>query len=182
VLAILTLSQFMVTVDVTIVTVAYPHIQRTLHIPDDQLQWITVAYTLAFGGFLVLAGRTGDVFGKRRLWLAGLAVFTTASLACAVAQGQWEMLVARGAQGLGAAFVVPSALALLNSTFEEGPARNTAIAIWSAIASAGALTGYALGGLITGLTGRRWRRWARSGCRGRRSAARTGSACCPESR
>jgi EmrB/QacA subfamily drug resistance transporter len=150
-LLVLSISQFMVTVDVTVVTVAYPHIQQTFGIPPAQLQWVTTAYTLMFGGFLMLAGRAGDLLGKRNVFRFGLALFTLASVLCSVSQEGWQIFAARGIQGLGAALVVPSALSLLTTTYPEGAERNRAMAIWSAIASAGAVTGYALGGTITGL-------------------------------
>ncbi|WTD01404.1 MFS transporter [Streptomyces albidoflavus] len=155
-LFVLSIVQLMVTVDVTVVTIAYPHIQESLGIDPVQLQWVTTAYTVAFGGFLLLAGRASDLLGKRRVFLGGLALFTLASALCAAGQSGWQLFAARGLQGLGAALVVPSSLALLTTTFEEGQERNRAMAIWGAVASLGAVTGYALGGVVTDTLGWRW--------------------------
>jgi EmrB/QacA subfamily drug resistance transporter len=156
VLAVLCLAQAMVAVDVTVVTVAFPHIQESLRIDATQLQWVSTAYILPFGGFLMLAGRTGDLFGKRRVFRWGIWLFTLASLLCAVCQQGWLLFLARGMQGLGAALVVPSTLALMTTTFPEGAERQRAMAVWSAVASAGAVAGYTLGGTVTGLFGWRW--------------------------
>ncbi|WP_459750315.1 MFS transporter [Streptomyces sennicomposti] len=155
-LLVLSITQLMVTVDVTVVTIAYPHIQASLGIDPVQLQWVTTAYTVAFGGFLLLAGRAADLLGKRRIFLAGLTLFTLASALCAAGQSGWQLFAARGLQGLGAALVVPSSLALLTTTFAEGRERNRAMAIWGSVASLGAVTGYALGGVVTDTLGWRW--------------------------
>ena len=154
-LVLLCLAQFMLIVDVVIVNVALPEIRTDLALPDSRLQLVAVGYTLTFGSLLVVFGRAGDLFGRRRIFLTGLVVFTIASLATGLAQTEWQLLSSRAAQGLGAAMVSPTALALLTTAFAEGPDRNRALGYWGAVGSAGAIAGQLLGGLLTDIVG--WR-------------------------
>lgn len=154
-LTTLCLAQFMLILDVVVVNVALPVMQGDLGIAAVDLQWASTAYTLAFGGLLIVAGRAGDVFGRRRLFLLGLALFTGASLLCGAAQAGWQLFAARGLQGIGAAIVSASALALLTTSFPEGSERNRALGIWGAVAAGGAVAGSLLGGLLTDTLG--WR-------------------------
>jgi EmrB/QacA subfamily drug resistance transporter len=156
ILLVLCLAQFMLTLDVAVVTVALPQVQRDLHVQAADLQWVSTAYTLAFGGFLMLSGRAGDIYGRRRMFTAGLTLFTLASLACGTSQDAIALFAARAVQGLGAAIVAPAALSLLTTSFSEGPERNRALGIWGAIASGGAIVGQLLGGVVADLLGWRW--------------------------
>src|SRR3954469_4787184 len=136
-LAVIAIAQFMVILDVTIVNVALPAIQADLGFSADGLQWVVNAYTLAFGGLLLLGGRLSDLFGRRRVFLAGLGLFAAASLAGGFSTSP-EMLVAvRTVQGVGAALLSPAALALLTVTFPAGRERNIALAVWGALAAIG---------------------------------------------
>src|SRR5262245_10133991 len=127
VLVLICLAQFMVVLDATIVNVALPSIQTDLHLSDAGLQWIINAYTLVFGGFLLLGGRLGDLLGRKRLFLIGLAVFTVASLLDGIAGSEGALIGARALQGLGAALISPAALSIISTTFEEGPAPAAAL-------------------------------------------------------
>ena len=127
VLVIVCLAQFMVVLDATIVNVALPSIQADLDLSPENLQWIVNAYTLVFGGFLLLGGRAADLLGRKRLFVAGLAVFSAASLVNALATTGEMLIVARGFQGLGAALVSPAALSIITTTFDEGPERTKAL-------------------------------------------------------
>src|SRR5689334_19226842 len=149
VLVLVCLAQFMVVLDGTIVNVALPSIQSDLHLSDGSLQWIVNAYTLVFGGFLLLGGRLGDLLGRRRLFLIGLAVFTAASLLDGLAGSESTLIAARSLQGLGAALISPAALSIIATTFEEGAERARAIAVWAAIAIGGSAVGLILGGVLT---------------------------------
>ena len=151
ILTLLCAAQFMLILDVAIVNVALPSIQRELAILPPDLQWVGTAYTVTFGGLLVLFGRAGDLLGKRRLFTAGLLVFTLASALCGGAQAGLQLFVARGLQGVGAAAVSSAALALLTSTFPDGAGRARAIGIFGAVASVGAIAGQLLGGVLTDL-------------------------------
>ncbi len=155
-LAVLCLAQSMLILDVAIVAVAVPSIQDDLAVAAADLQWISTAYALAFGGFLIVAGRAADLWGTRRLFLVGVFVFVVASLGCGLAQDTSQLLLSRGAQGLGAAIVSPAALGLLTGSFPEGAERNRALGVWGAVASGGAVAGQLLGGLITDLLDWRW--------------------------
>src|SRR3954469_8693148 len=141
VLAIVALAQFMVVLDATVVNVALPTIKRDVGFSEQSLSWILNAYTLIFGGFLLLGGRLADRLGRRRLFVTGIALFATASLVCGVAQSEGMLLVARGRQGLGGALVSPAALSIILTTFAEGSERNRALAVWGAIAGAGGAVG-----------------------------------------
>ena len=129
------MGQFMVVLDATIVNVALPSIQTDLVIPDSSLQWIVNAYTLVFGGFLLLGGRAADLIGRRTLFIAGIVVFTGASLLNALAQSEEMLIAGRALQGLGGALLSPAALAVITTTFAEGSERTKALAVWAAIAS-----------------------------------------------
>ena len=147
--AVLAVSYFMTIVDLTIVNVALPTIGRKLHFSETNLQWVVTAYGLAFGGFLLLGGRAADLLGRRRVMMIGLALFTAASLACALATTDTFLIVMRGVQGLGAAIVLPAALAIVMNIFPEGAERNKALGAWGAIAASGATVGLIAGGLLT---------------------------------
>ena len=148
VLVLVCLAQFMVVLDATIVNVALPSIQKDLDLTEANLQWIVNAYTLVFGGFLLLGGRAGDLLGRKRLFLAGVVVFTVASLLCALAQGATWLIMTRGLQGLGAALVSPAALSIVTATFKEGSERTKALGVWAAIAVGGGAVGLVLGGIL----------------------------------
>src|SRR6476619_635526 len=133
VLAVVAVAQFMVILDSTVVNVALPTVQRHLGFSEQSLSWVLNAYTLMFGGFLLLGGRAADRLGRRRLFLAGIVLFSGASLVCGLSQSEPMLLIARGLQGLGGAMVSPAALSLILTTFSEGPERNRALAVWGAI-------------------------------------------------
>jgi EmrB/QacA subfamily drug resistance transporter len=156
VLGIVLIGQFMVVLDASIVNVALPSIQRDLHFSTSGLQWIVNAYTLTFAGFLLLGGRAADLYGRRRVFLVGLTVFTVASLIGGLAQDQAWLVTARAVQGLGAAILAPATLTILTSSFPEGPARAWALGAWSAVSAAGASAGALLGGILTEFLGWRW--------------------------
>jgi EmrB/QacA subfamily drug resistance transporter len=156
VLAVVAVAQFMVVLDATVVNVALPTIKRDLGFSEQSLSWVINAYTLMFGGFLLLGGRAADRLGRRRLFVAGITLFSGASLICGLAQSEAMLLVARGAQGLGGAMVSPAALSIILTTFAEGPDRNRALAVWGAIAGAGGAVGVLLGGVIVQAISWRW--------------------------
>lgn len=156
-LAVLAAAQFMVVLDATIVNVALPAIQKTLHITaDSQLQWVVTAYALVFGGFLLLGGRLADLFGRRKLFLAGVVVFACASLLGGLSQNLGQLIAFRSLQGLGGALLAPAALSLVLTIFKEGPERNKALGIWGMIAAGGGAVGLILGGLLTQYIDWRW--------------------------
>jgi EmrB/QacA subfamily drug resistance transporter len=148
-LIVVCLGQFMVVLDATIVNVALPSIQSDLHVSDANLQWIVNAYTLLFGGFLLLGGRAADLFGRRNLFVAGVTLFSVASLVNGLASTEGMLIGARAAQGLGGALMSPAALAVITTTFAEGSERTKALSIWAAIASGGSAVGLLLGGILT---------------------------------
>ena len=150
---LLAASFFMTVVDLTIVNVALPTIGRKLHFPESDLQWMVTAYGLTFGGFLLLGGRAADLLGRRRLFMAGLAIFTAASLACALATSDTFLIIMRGIQGLGAAVVVPAALSIVMNMFSEGAERNKALGIWGGIGAMAATVGLLAGGVLTRYAG-----------------------------
>ena len=155
-LAIICVAQFMVILDVSIVNVALPSIQRGLHFSEQNLLWVLNAYALFFGGFLMLGGRVADKLGRRRVFVTGVALFTLASLFCGLATSSGWLVTARAVQGLGAAILSPAALSILTVTFNEGPERNKALSIWGAIAGAGGAFGVLLGGILTQEIGWQW--------------------------
>jgi EmrB/QacA subfamily drug resistance transporter len=146
----------MVVLDATIVTVALPSIQSALHFSTANLQWIVTAYTLTFGGLLLLGGRLGDVFGRRRMFVFGLVVFSLASLLGGLATTSAWLIAARAVQGVGGAIAAPAALALIGDTFPEGPARTRATGIYAAMSGAGSAVGLLLGGILTDFASWRW--------------------------
>jgi EmrB/QacA subfamily drug resistance transporter len=155
-LILLCAVQFMVVLDVAIVNVALPTIKNALNFSDANLQWVVSAYTLTFGGFLMLGSRLADLLGRKRLFMAGLVLFSAASLACGLSQSDTQLIVFRAIQGLGAAVISPAALAILTTTFAEGEERNKALAIWGAIAGTGGAVGVLLGGILTDQVGWEW--------------------------
>jgi EmrB/QacA subfamily drug resistance transporter len=156
VLVIVGLAQFMVILDATIVNVALPSIQHGLHFSPSSLQWIVNAYTLAFGGFLMLGGRAADLIGRRRLFLIGIVLFSAASLMNGLAGSAGILVAGRALQGLGGALVSPAALSVLTTTFSEGRERTTALGVWSAVAVGGGAVGLLLGGVLTSLFSWQW--------------------------
>jgi EmrB/QacA subfamily drug resistance transporter len=155
-LIVISTAQLMVVLDATIVTVALPSIQGALHFSTANLQWIVTAYTLTFGGLLLLGGRLGDVLGRRRMFVLGLAVFSLASLAGGLATTSTWLIAARAAQGVGGAIAAPTALALIGDTFPAGPERTRATGIYAAMSGAGGAVGLLLGGILTDFASWRW--------------------------
>jgi EmrB/QacA subfamily drug resistance transporter len=149
-------AQFMGVLDVTIVNVALPSMQQDLGLSAAELQWVVNSYTLTFAGFLLLGGRAADVFGLKRVFLVGLAVFTVASLAGGLAQEGWQLVAARALQGLGGAIFTPATLTMVTTTFSKPRAQAKALGIWSAVAGAGGALGGVIGGLLTGILSWRW--------------------------
>ena len=149
-------AQMMVTLDATIVNVALPHIQRGLDFSGSGLSWVLNAYVLTFGGLLLLGARAGDLAGRKRTFMLGIALFSLSSLAGGFAVASWMLLAARAAQGIGAALAAPSALSLLTIAFPEGPRRMRAIAMYTTVAAAGGAIGLVAGGILTELVSWRW--------------------------
>jgi EmrB/QacA subfamily drug resistance transporter len=154
-LLLLAMTQFVLVIDASIVNVAMPSIGRALDFSQADLSWVVNAYTLTFGGFLLLGGRLADLVGRRRMFMAGLILFSTASLAGGLAQSEAWLIAARALQGLGGAIVSPAALSIITTTFAEGAERNRALGVWGAVAGAGGAAGVLLGGILT--TGLSWR-------------------------
>jgi len=155
-LALLALVQFMVVLDIAVVNVALPSIQTDLGFSQENLQWVISAYALFFGGFLLLGGRAADLLGRRRIFLAGLVVFTVASLLAGLAWSETSLIAARALQGLGAAIISPAALSILTTTFSEGKDRNTALGVWGAVGAFGAVAGVLMGGVLTDVLSWEW--------------------------
>jgi EmrB/QacA subfamily drug resistance transporter len=155
-LAVIASAQLMVVLDATIVNVALPHVQDALGFSGTGLEWVVNAYTLTFGGLLLLGGRAGDILGRRRVFIAGMILFSAASLLGGLATTQTWLLAARAVQGAGAAIIAPSALALISTTFPEGPPRNRAMGVYSAMSMGGAAVGLMAGGLLTTYLSWRW--------------------------
>ena len=148
-LTVISAAQLMVVLDGTIVNIALPHLQKDLGFTPDNLSWVVNAYTLAFGGLLLLGGRLGDLFGRRKVFMTGVIVFAAASLVGGIAQTEAILLGARALQGVGAALASPTALALITTTFPAGQARNRAMGVYAAMSGAGAAIGLILGGALT---------------------------------
>jgi EmrB/QacA subfamily drug resistance transporter len=148
-LAVIVTAQFMVVLDIAIVNVALPSIRTDLHFSQESLQWVITGYSIFFGGFLLLGGRLADLFGRRRLFMVGLVVFTGASLLNGLAWSEGSLIAFRCLQGLGAAMLSPAALSILTTTFQEGRERNRALGIWGAVAGSGGAAGVLLGGVLT---------------------------------
>jgi EmrB/QacA subfamily drug resistance transporter len=150
-LVLISVAQLMVVLDGTIVNIALPYIQSDLDISTANLRWVVTGYALAFGSLLLLGGRLGDLYGRRRIFTVGLVVFGVASLLGGLATNEGLLLAARALQGLGAALASPAALALITTTFPAGPARNRAFAVYAAMSGVGAAVGLLLGGWLTGM-------------------------------
>jgi EmrB/QacA subfamily drug resistance transporter len=148
-LGLIVVAQFMVVLDIAIVNVALPSIKADLHFSQEGLQWVISAYAILFGGFLLLGGRLADVFGRRRLFVLGLVVFSATSLLCGLSWSEGSLIAFRAAQGLGGALLAPAALSILSTTFAEGRERNIALGIWGAAAGSGGAAGVLLGGILT---------------------------------
>src|SRR6266571_3184203 len=155
-LVVIATAQLMVVLDATIVNVALPHIQHALGFSGSGLEWVVNAYALAFGGLLLLGGRAGDLLGRRKVFIAGLLLFSAASLAGGFATSQAWLLAARAVQGAGAAVTAATALALIATTFPEGPPRNRAMGVYAAMSVAGGAVGLITGGLLTTYASWRW--------------------------
>jgi EmrB/QacA subfamily drug resistance transporter len=156
ILALVCVAQFMVVLDISIVNVALPSIARDLHYSSTGLQWVVNAYVLTFAGFLLLGGRIADLYGRRRVFIAGLALFSLASLLGGLAQTSAQLTIARAAQGLGGAVLSPATLTIITTTFAEGERRHRALGAWSAVAGLGGAFGVILGGLLTSYLSWRW--------------------------
>src|SRR5207247_5147723 len=151
--SVLAVAFLMTVIDLAIVNVALPTSGRKLHFPEQDLQWVVTAYALTVGGFLLLGGRAADLLGRRRLFMAGLAIFTAASLACALATTDTFLIIMRGLQGLGAAVLLPAALSIVMNMFSEGAERNKALSAWSGIGATAATAGLLAGGLLVRYAG-----------------------------
>jgi len=155
-LMLLAMTQFVIVIDASIVNVALPSIGHALDFSQDDLSWVVNAYTLTFGGFLLLGARLADLMGRRRMFILGLVVFSLASLLGGLAQSETWLIAARAVQGLGAAIVSPAALSIITTTFAEGEERNRALGVWGAVAGAGGAAGVLLGGVLTSGLSWRW--------------------------
>jgi EmrB/QacA subfamily drug resistance transporter len=155
-LAVVGAAFFMTVLDVAIVNVAIPSIQRELDIREETVQWVITAYAITFGGFLLLGGRMADLLGRRRIFVGGLLLFTAASLVCGLANGAGVLIAARAVQGVGAAIISPAALSIVTTTFTEGAERNKALGIWGALGGSGAAAGVLFGGILTKYLGWEW--------------------------
>ncbi|WP_338895725.1 MFS transporter [Streptomyces sp. TG1A-60] len=155
-LTVIAACQLMVVLDATIVNIALPHIQDALKFSTTDLTWVVSAYTLTFGGLLLLGGRAGDILGRRRVFMTGILVFTLASLLGGLAQEPWQLLAARALQGAGGAIASPTSLALITTTFPEGPARNRAFGVFAAVSAGGGAIGLLAGGMLTEWLDWRW--------------------------
>ena len=150
-LVLISIAQLMVVLDATIANIAIPYIPQTSTSPAPNLSWIITGYALAFGGLLLLGGRLGDLFGRRKVFMIGVIIFAVASLLGGLAQSEGAAARRRGLQGVGAAIASPAALALITTTFPAGQQRNRAFAMYAAMSGAGAAVGLILGGWLTGL-------------------------------
>src|ERR1700741_3162998 len=155
-LAVIVTAQFMVVLDIAIVNVALPSIKTDLHFSQESLQWVITAYSIFFGGVLLLGGRLADLLGRRRLFMGGLAIFTVFSLLDGLAWSEGSLIVFRSIQGLGAALLSPAALSILTTTFREGRERNLALGIWGAASGSGGAAGVLLGGALTSTLSWSW--------------------------
>jgi EmrB/QacA subfamily drug resistance transporter len=155
-LAVVCAAFFMTVLDVSIVNVALPSIGTALDFSRDNLQWVVTAYAITFGGILLLAGRTADILGRRRVFLTGVVVFTVASFFCGLAWNEGVLVGSRAVQGIGAAIISPAALSIIMTTFDEGAERNKALGIWGAIGGSGAAVGVLAGGVLTKYLGWEW--------------------------
>ncbi|HEY2543100.1 MAG TPA: MFS transporter, partial [Gaiellaceae bacterium] len=155
-LALVCVAFFMTVLDVSIVNVALPSIKTSLNVSESTLQWVLIAYTITFGGLLLLGGRAADLLGRRRMFMIGMALFSAASLVCGLAGSIGLLIAARAVQGVGAAIVSPATLAIITTAFEEGSERNKALGIWGAMGGSGAAAGVLFGGILTKYAGWEW--------------------------
>ncbi|MBK3634131.1 MFS transporter [Streptomyces asoensis] len=155
-LTVIAACQLMVVLDATIVNIALPHIQDALSFSTTDLTWVVSAYTLTFGGLLLLGARAGDILGRRRVFMAGILLFTAASFLGGLAQEPWQLLAARALQGVGGAIASPTSLALITTTFPEGPERNRAFGVFAAVSAGGGAIGLLAGGMLTEWLDWRW--------------------------
>src|SRR3954449_11642298 len=155
-LLLLCMVQFMVVLDIAIVNVALPSIQTDLGFSQENLQWVISAYSLVFGGFLLLGGRLADLLGRRRVFMVGLVIFTIGSLLCGLSWSEGSLIAARALQGLGAATISPAALSILTTMFREGRERNVALGVWGAASGSGGAAGVLLGGALTSALSWSW--------------------------
>jgi EmrB/QacA subfamily drug resistance transporter len=155
-LALVCVAFFMTVLDVSIVNVALPSIKTSLGVSDKSLQWVVTAYAITFGGFLLLGGRAADLLGRRRMFMAGIALFSLASLVCGLAGSIGVLIAARAVQGLGGAIISPATLSIITTTFDEGAERNKALGIWGAMGGSGAAAGVLFGGILTKYLGWEW--------------------------
>src|SRR5690348_2006133 len=155
-LLVIAFAQLMVVLDTTIVNVALPSVQRALHFSATDLEWVVNGYALAFGGLLLLGGRAGDLYGRRRMFITGVLIFAAGSFAGGLATSSTWLIASRVVQGAGAAVVAPTALSLIADTFQEGPARNRALGVYAGAAGSGGAIGLILGGLIVNYLSWRW--------------------------
>lgn len=158
-LILLCSAQFVVVLDASIVNVALPSIGRALDFSQESLPWVVNAYVLTFGGFLLLGGRTADLVGRRKVFMAGLMLVAVASLAAGFSSTEGQLIAARAAQGLGAAIISPAALSIVTTTFSDGAERNKALGVWGAVAGSGGAAGVLLGGILTDGLGWEWVLW-----------------------
>lgn len=156
ILMLLALAQFMVVLDISIVNVALPSIARDLNFAAGDLQWVITAYTLTFGGFLLLGGRMADIYGRRKVFIGAVAAFALASLLCGIAQSDTQLILARALQGLAGAIMSPAALSIVLTAFAEGKERNKAMGVWAGVSAGGAAVGVLLGGVLTQYLNWRW--------------------------
>ena len=155
-LGLLCVTQFVVVLDIAVVNVALPSIQADLGFSQENLQWVISAYSLVFGGFLLLGGRLADILGRRGVFMAGLVIFSVGSLLCGLSWSDESLIAARALQGLGAATITPAALSILTTTFTEGRERNIALGAWGAVGGFGAAAGVLMGGILTDLLSWEW--------------------------
>jgi EmrB/QacA subfamily drug resistance transporter len=155
-LTVIAACQLMVVLDATIVNIALPHIQDALKFSTTDLTWVVSAYTLTFGGLLLLGARAGDILGRRRVFIVGILLFSIASLLGGLAQEPWQLLAARALQGVGGAIASPTSLALITTTFPEGPERNRAFGVFAAVSAGGGAIGLLAGGMLTDWLNWRW--------------------------
>src|SRR6059058_4789914 len=156
ILAIVGAAFFMTILDVAIVNVALPSIETDLNVTETTVQWVLIAYSITFGGFLLLGGRMADLLGRRRIFVGGLILFTLASLVCGLANSAGVLIGARAVQGIGAAIISPAALSIVSTTFREGAERNKALGIWGALGGSGAAAGVLIGGILVKYLGWQW--------------------------
>jgi EmrB/QacA subfamily drug resistance transporter len=155
-LAVISAAQLMIILDATIVNVALPTIHRSLHFSTGNLEWLITAYSLTFGGLLLFGGRTGDLYGKRRMFMIGITIFAVSSLLGGLAQGDVWLIITRGFQGVGGAIAAPTALSLIATNFPEGAERNRAMGVYAAMSGGGGAVGLLLGGILTDYVSWRW--------------------------